>query len=87
MDTNLWRQPVHNVPLLLVAELGILGCLGWLNLGWNKIKKIKLKKTDWILVGIVVVTGMFDHYWVTLPQNWWLLAIVVGFLFARNHNF
>ena len=87
LDTNLWRQPVHNVPLLLVAELGILGCLGWLNLGWNKIKKIKLKKTDWILVGIVVVTGMFDHYWVTLPQNWWLLAIVVGFLFARNHNF
>ncbi|KKQ89751.1 MAG: hypothetical protein UT14_C0053G0014 [Candidatus Shapirobacteria bacterium GW2011_GWE1_38_92] len=83
LDTNLWRQPVHNVPLLLVAELGILGCLGWLNLGWSKIKKIKLKKTDWILVGIVAVTGMFDHYWVTLPQNWWLLAIVIGFLIFK----
>lgn len=87
LDTNLWRQPVHNVPLLMVAELGMLGLLGWLNLGWSKIKKIKLRKADWILVGIVAVTGMFDHYWVMLPQNWWLLAIVIGFLFARNHNF
>jgi len=72
-----WLQPVHNIFLLLVSEIGILGLMGvvWL---LAKIKWNKLIEWDWIILGVILVTGMVDHYWFTLPQNMWLLALVLG---------
>jgi O-antigen ligase len=72
-----WLQPVHNIALLLISEIGFLGLI---ILIWclAKIKWDKLKEWDWIILGVVLVTGMVDHYWFTLPQNMWLLALVLG---------
>jgi len=63
--------------LLLVSEIGLLGLMGmiWLS---AKIKWNKLIKWDWITLGIILVTGMVDHYWFTLPQNMWLVALIIG---------
>jgi len=72
-----WWQPVHNVPLLVVSEIGLLGVMG---LGWILRKFLILNKSQMVLLGVVVVTGMVDHYWVTLPQNNWLLVVVLALM-------
>jgi hypothetical protein len=74
-----WIQPVHNIFLLIWCEIGILGVIMFLILGANKISKFEWKKQLWFLI-IVGITGMLDHYWLTLPQNSWLLAIILGLI-------
>jgi hypothetical protein len=74
-----WWQPVHNIFLLWGAETGILGVMGlvWVVSSWWKNKW--WKKWSWIFV-VIIVTGMLDHYWLTLPQNSWLLAVILAVL-------
>jgi hypothetical protein len=69
-----WLQPVHNVILLVISETGLFGSLViiWL------LKKIKLNKSFFWILTVILITGMFDHYWLTLPQNIWLLIIIFG---------
>lgn len=74
-----WLQPVHNIFLLVGAELGILGIM----LVIYKISDIRfqiMRRRNWLILGIIIVTGMVDHYWLTLPQNYWLLVVVLGIL-------
>lgn len=74
-----WRQPVHNIFLLVWSEIGILGImLLFFNFRWL-ILRVSKKRFWWLLV-IVGITGLFDHYWLTLPQNSWLLAIILGLI-------
>jgi hypothetical protein len=72
-----WMQPVHNIILLIWSEIGTLGLILMIVLGRKYILKIWQIKYWWMWV-IVGVTGMLDHYWLTLPQNSWLLAIILG---------
>jgi hypothetical protein len=75
-----WLQPVHNIFLLLVSEIGILGLMGVV---WLLVKKIRwesLDKWSWVVLGVIFVSGMVDHYWFTLPQNMWLLALILGLI-------
>lgn len=74
-----WMQPVHNIFLLIWSEVGALGIIMFLVLSVDKFKKFEWKKQLWFLV-IVGVTGMLDHYWLTLPQNTWLLAMILGLI-------
>jgi len=77
---NFWIiQPVHNIFLLVLAEMGIVG-FSWLWIFLNK--KIEWKKFGWIWV-VVILTGMFDHYWLSLPQNLAIVGVVMG-LSLRN---
>ncbi len=72
---NFWIiQPVHNVFLLVLAEMGIVG-FGWLWMFLNK--KIEWRKFGWIWV-VIVMTGMFDHYWLSLPQNLALVGVIMA---------
>jgi hypothetical protein len=79
------RQPVHNVPLLLLAELGIpLSAL--LLLALYKANK-KIKKLSLVLgisLAAIIFTSMFDHYWITLQQNRLLLAVVLGMIWSKG---
>jgi len=74
-----WMQPVHNIFLLIWSEIGILGIIMFLILGANRLRVFNGKKQFWFLL-IVGITGMLDHYWLTLPQNTWLLAIMLGLI-------
>jgi len=71
----LWLQPVHNVLMYLLTELGLLGTGGlawiiWKNRWW------RIRGKYWILA-LILITGMWDHYWLSLWQNWWLMLVVL----------
>ena len=73
-----WLQPVHNILLLAWSQIGTLGLFG-LFLFFNK--NFVWKKVNFIfkiILLIVLISGMIDHYWLTLPQNVWLLVLVLG---------
>ncbi len=78
-----WLQPVHNIFLLVLAETGIFGLLLFTFL-LTKAGAASAKKGK-ILFGLaiifMVVTGLADHYWLTLQQNQLLLSLVLGLSF------
>ena len=78
-----WMQPVHNVFLLIWSEIGMLGIIGigvFLTTN-NSFQILRLvNRKYWWILAIVGVSGMFDHYWITLPQNTWLLALILGLI-------
>ena len=79
-----WLQPVHNIYLLSLAELGIVGLLLTLFFLVVFVKK-RSENINWqfaLPLAAVFLTGMADHYWLTLPQNQFLLAIVLGLWYS-----
>lgn len=79
-------QPVHNIFLLFLVETGIavwgivlliLGKIVW-----------HMRKNKPLLLAILVVTltGVADHYWLTLQQNFLLLGVVFGLLTTFSEN-
>ncbi len=64
-------QPVHNVVLLMIAELGIVGSLLYVVL-FGKVFFSNVKRMNWfkwlVIVSLVVI-GCFDHYLFSLPQG------------------
>ena len=72
------NQPVHNLPLLLLSEIGvvmlIIICIIFLKEFKNAVKNF-----PYIFV-VVLLTGLFDHYWLTLQQNFLLIGLVLGVL-------
>lgn len=77
-------QPVHNIYLLIFAEFGVVGLLitiWFLFLVLNKVRQHRLKLA---MLFSVLLTGMADHYWLTLQQNLLFLAIVFGILMSQR---
>jgi hypothetical protein len=71
-------QPVHNVVLLMVAELGVVGSLLYvLLLGKIMVSNIsKMNRFKWLTVLSLIVIGCFDHYLFSLP-----LGMTIGGIF------
>jgi len=77
-DSSLWiLQPVHNIFLLTFVETGIFGLL---LLGFLFQRTLSKTFPLTLAVVFVLVTGMFDHYWLTLQQPQILFALLVGLL-------
>lgn len=76
-------QPVHNVFLLMLSEIGMSGLLVFLYLIYKSVKTSFEGNKVGILLAIlfVVVTGSADHYWLTLQQNMVLLSLLLGLSF------
>ncbi|KKT51283.1 MAG: hypothetical protein UW44_C0013G0003 [Candidatus Collierbacteria bacterium GW2011_GWB2_44_22] len=72
-------QPVHNLPLLIFLETGLTGLTLLIVLVRKNLKKI-VKPELLALLAIVIITGAFDHYWWTLPQNKLILLLAVAIL-------
>lgn len=73
---NSWQlQPVHNIFLLVLSEIGVLGFLFFCSLFF-------LSPITYYLLP-VLLTGLFDHYWLTLQQNMLLMTMIIGFSFDR----
>jgi len=51
--------------------------VGLVGIGLFLIKRIDFRRYGLVWV-VIVLTGMFDHYWLTLPQNMGLLGLVLG---------
>ena len=63
-------QPVHSLPLLVLAELGLTGLIFIISL----VKHVPFSKT----LFVVILTGAVDHYWWTLPQNQLILILALA---------
>ena len=72
-------QPVHNIFLLVFAELGLVGVLMLMFLFWKALENRKYA----LPFLFVLVSGAFDHYWLTLQQNVLLLALLFGLSFRK----
>ena len=78
-------QPVHNIFLLTLSETGIVGLIGLIVLiGYPIFVLIKLYPKPFTLTpmlliwSVIIFLGMFDHYFLTLPQGYRLLFLVWG---------
>lgn len=80
-------QPVHNIFLLFMSEAGLILTAVIAFIVWRVVQKNK--KTEILrsaqndkvllsLLAIIVITGFFDHYWLTLIQNQLALAAFLG---------
>jgi O-antigen ligase len=74
----LLTQPVHNIFLLYVSEFGILGfflifyALFYTIINIKNFKKISLYGL--LIILVLMVIGLFDHYLFSLPQGMVILA-------------
>lgn len=74
---HIWDlQPVHNIFLLTLSELGVLGLILVFVAG-ARLFKTDDKALVYSLLAIVL-TGLIDHYWLTLQQNVLLLFTIAG---------
>ncbi len=81
-------QPVHNIFLLVLSETGVIGVIGvTLLIGYpinNIFKLFRLRtknqepRTFLLVWAMVIFLGMFDHYFLTLPQGQRMLFLVWG---------
>jgi len=77
---NYQLQPVHNIYLLVLTELGLVGFLLFY-LFWVKIlEKTVLNGKKWCLLALlfVIISGISDHYWLTLNQSRFILTFLLG---------
>ncbi|MFZ5932813.1 MAG: O-antigen ligase family protein [Patescibacteria group bacterium] len=81
-----WRlQPVHNIFLLVLSETGIVGLLVFVYLLYVSFKN--LLDYNWQLslpLLFILLTGLADHYWLTLQQNQLLMSFVLGLSFIKR---
>lgn len=80
--TYFFLQPVHNIFLLFISEIGVPIFLILLFFLFKNLSGQKLSIYNaWLMTFLAVFyTGFFDHYWLTLQQNILLLPVVFGLL-------
>jgi hypothetical protein len=70
-------QPVHNIFLLLISEVGIIGFGLFSTLLYFFLEKKKFTVRFITLLICLFVIGMFDHYMISLGQGWGLLFFLL----------
>ena len=72
--TNFTRQTVHNVPLILVQQMGWTGILA--GIAWLWVSIWCLIKTKWKYAWVsILALAVFDHYmWTQLAPVFWLVV-------------
>lgn len=78
-------QPVHNIFVLFLAETGLIIFIVFGFLGVRFLAAYKKNIAFLFCFAAFVLTGMFDHYWLTLQQNMLLLGVVFGLLAGKNN--
>lgn len=73
-----FNQPVHNIFLLFLSEAGLIISAIFLLQCFKTLKSTKIRRKHAFIILTVIITGLFDHYWLTLEQNLLLLALIYG---------
>ena len=90
-DQSAWHyQPVHNVYLLILTEVGIIGIILITLLLYYFIQERRKKKEEkeegfrnlnpYFLFSLFSFLFFFDHYWYTLPSGMLIIFLLFGFL-------
>ncbi len=70
-------QPVHNVFLLVLTEVGVGGIM-LIYFFMRQLRMTLLYGANLLsIIMVVALTGMFDHYWITQSQTQLLLIFVI----------
>ncbi len=79
-------QPVHNIILLWIAEAGLV--LGGLILimGMRRVLPLLSYKPFFYCFLAVFISGMMDHYWLSLQQNILVTAVLFGLLSGKARS-
>lgn len=71
---NAWElQPVHNIFLLVFSETGIVGLIIFCFLIFSGFSLLTLNYS----LLTILITGLSNHYWLTLQQNMLLFVFVL----------
>lgn len=87
---NSWiLQPVHNIYLLLFTETGLAGIIIFFILFVKVVDKTNSlrKRNSLYLLLFILLTGFFDHYWLSIQQNLLLEVIVFAMILREDINF
>ena len=76
-----FNQPVHNIFLLYFSELGLM--IGALIIFLSLVKINRLIKINPYVFFAIILTGLFDHYWLTLQQNFLLMGLIMGVILSQ----
>ncbi len=80
-------QPVHNIFLLITAENGLIGLILFFTLLMYAFKHLLKNKNSYklcmfLILLVIILLGLFDHYWLTVQQGQLLLALFLGLSWA-----
>lgn len=78
-------QPVSDLYLLILTELGVVGLGLWLWLVWRSLVLGWQTNMPYLLLP-VLVTGLFDHYWWTIPSMALLFWLVIALSGVRSDS-
>jgi O-antigen ligase len=81
-------QPVHNVVLLFITQAGLLLGGYTLYLLYTFFRSVRYPAFYYLTFAAILITGMVDHYWLTLQQNWLLLPVITAlpFTLLKTHE-
>lgn len=71
-------QPVHNIFLLSLAETGLIGLISLISLMGYPILRLFRLYSILLIWAVIISLGLFDHYFLTLPQGYRMLFLVWG---------
>ncbi len=83
-EASYWIQPVHNIFLLIASETGFIGLLVLFIFFFNNLKRNFIELPLYFSLLGILLTGLWDHYWLTLPQNQLLMTIILGLFFRQT---
>lgn len=72
-----YLQPVHNIFLLIFSETGIIGFSFFF---WFLVQTYRRINSSFIIypLSLIIILGLFDHYFLTLQQGQLLLTFILG---------
>jgi O-antigen ligase len=87
LSPTLYLQPVHNILLLIMAEIGIIGLIFFLWFLFKTYQHLRrlpnnTRNVLMIILSVILILGLFDHYWLTLQQGQLLFALFLGLCWA-----
>lgn len=78
-------QPVHNIYLLLLSETGLIGAFGFVFFLIYSLRSVPNKNI--LLIWMVILfLGIFDHFFLTLPQGYRLFFLVWGLTLSCSNK-
>jgi len=73
-----YYQPVHNIFLLVLTELGVIGLLLFLWLLWVRLKIKPFLIHNSLFIIPIIIISLFDHYWWTVPSMFLLFWLIMA---------
>ncbi len=87
LSGQIFIQPVHNIYLLIVSELGMFLSIFILFLFLTFLQRLKRNRVSSINIALIIavlIIGLLDHYILTTQQGGLLLSLIMGYLYGNS---